>query len=466
MESLVRPCRLTVRRGVPVLVSPAAHTPRETKPLSDIDDAEGMRFYSSAIHLYRAAADSSSSKQLGVDPARVIREALARALVPYYPLAGRLREEAGRKLVVDCEAQGVLFVDADADITAAELGDVRCPPFPCFEQFILGSTTNATGSEPVINRPLIYMQVTRLQCGGFILGQRVCHCVADAPGAMQFEKVICELARGATVPKLLVVPAWGRELFMARQPPQPTYPHLEYSEPAGGPAEDRMLMTQASSDMMMMPRRFFFGPCEIAELRQRAPPHMRGRCSQFELVAAYIWLGRTAALGYGAGDEVRLSFTVNARGRAGVPLPEGFYGNAFAHSVAATTAGELCAGGLGHALELVKKAKSGLTYDYLLSVADLMVLRGRPLFTLLRTFIVSDVRHVGFNTLDFGWGEPIFAGPAKCGEGPFPGVTAYFTMTKTAKGEEGIAVPICLPEDAMEKFQLHMEALTEAAKII
>uniref|UniRef100_A0ACD5WPS8 Uncharacterized protein n=1 Tax=Avena sativa TaxID=4498 RepID=A0ACD5WPS8_AVESA len=457
MESSLLVRGLTVRRGVPVLVSPAAPTPRETKPLSDIDDAEGMRFYSSAIHLYHG----DSSKQ-GVNPATVIREALARALVPYYPLAGRLREEAGRKLVVKCEAQGVLFVDADADITAAELGDVQCPPFPCFEHFILESTTNA-GSEPVINRPLIYMQVTRLKCGGFILGQRVCHCVADAPGAMQFEKLICDLARGgrgATLPPL-VVPAWGRELFMARRPPQPSYPHLEYSEPAGGPA-DRMLMTtqQASGDDMLVPCRFFFGPCEIAELRQRAPPHMRGGCSQFELMAAYIWLGRTAALGYGATEEVRLSFTVNARGRADVPLPVGFYGNAFAHSVAATTAGELCAGGLGYALELVKKAKSSLTYDYLLSVADLMVLRGRPLFTLLRTFIVSDVRHVGFNTLDFGWGQAIFAGPAKCGEGPFPGVTTYFSMSKNGKGEEGTAVPICLPKDAMEKFKLHLQGLT------
>jgi hypothetical protein len=44
----------TVRRGEPVLVAPSSPTPQETKPLSDIDDSEGMRFYSSGIHLYRA----------------------------------------------------------------------------------------------------------------------------------------------------------------------------------------------------------------------------------------------------------------------------------------------------------------------------------------------------------------------------------------------------------------------------
>ena len=47
-------------------------------------------------------------------------------------------------------------------------------------------------------------QVTRLKCGGFVFGRRICHCLVDAPGAMQFEKAVCEFAR-------------GRETFMARR---------------------------------------------------------------------------------------------------------------------------------------------------------------------------------------------------------------------------------------------------------
>ncbi|CAN6192823.1 unnamed protein product [Urochloa humidicola] len=436
----------TVRRGEPVLVAPAEPTPRETKPLSDIDDSEGMRFYSSGIHLYRA-----NPAKAGQDPAKVIRDALARALVPYYPLAGRLREEEGRKLVVDCAGQGVMFAEADADLIADDFGDVQSPPFPCFEQFILESTTIA-GIEPVVDRPLLYIQVTRLKCGGFIFGQRFCHCIVDAPGGMQFEKAICELACGATAPS--VTPSWGREMFMARDPPRPSYPHLEYREPAGG-AEDRVLTTHPR-DVARVP--FFFGPREIAGLRQRAPPGMR--CSRFELVAAAIWRSRAAALGYAPDEEVRLSFIVNARGRPEIPLPEGFYGNAFAYSVAATTAGELTEKDLGYALELVKKAKSAVTYDYLLSVADLMVLTGRPLFALSRTYIVSDISHAGFKSIDFGWGEAVYGGPAKGGEGPVLGVTNYFSRARNGKGEEGTVVPICLPKDAMEKFQLEIEGLT------
>jgi benzyl alcohol O-benzoyltransferase len=148
------PALFTVRRGQPVLVAPAEPTPREAKPLSDLDDGEGMRFYSSGIHLYR-----NNPAKAGQDPARVIRDALARALVPYYPLAGRLREEEeGRKLVLECDARGVMFAEADCDLTADDFGDVQSPPFPCFQQFILESTTVA-GVEPVVDRPLLYIQV-------------------------------------------------------------------------------------------------------------------------------------------------------------------------------------------------------------------------------------------------------------------------------------------------------------------
>ncbi|VAH83786.1 hypothetical protein VPH35_054853 [Triticum aestivum] len=179
---------------------------------------------------------------------------------------------------------------------------------------------------------------------------------------------------------------------------------------------------------------FFFGLREISGLRQWAPPHMRDDFSRFELVAASMWRSSTAVLGYTTDKEVRLSFIINVRGHAGTPLPEGFYGNAFAYSTAATTAGELCGGGLGHTLELVKKAKSAVTYDYLLSVADLM-------------------------SVDFGWGEAVYGGPAKGGEGPIPGVANYFLWSKNGKGEEGTLVPISLPKNVMERFQLEVAGL-------
>ncbi|OAY71588.1 Benzyl alcohol O-benzoyltransferase, partial [Ananas comosus] len=438
---------VAVRRGKPVLVGPAKPTPREVKTLSDLDDQEGMRFYSAGIHLYRG-----DPAKAGQDPAKVIRAAIAEALVYYYPLAGRLREEAGRKLVVDCNGQGVMFVEADADVTVDDFGDVQGPPFPCFEQFVFDLAPGE--DERVIDRPLLYLQVTRLACGGFVFGQWFSHCVTDAPGGMQFEKAIGEMARGAAAPS--VAPVWAREFFSARSPPRPTHVHLEYEPSAGGP--DRLMAVPRSE---MVRERFFFGPKEIAALRKRAPPHLRASSSRFELITSCIWRSRTAALGYGPDEEVRVSFIVNARGRSSIPVPPGYYGNAYAFSVASSTAEKLTGSPIGYALELVKKAKANVTYEYLQSVADLMVLRGRPLFTVARTYIVSDISHAGFKDVDFGWGEAVYGGPAKGGEGPILGVANYYSRYKNDKGEEGTAVPVCLPLAAMERFRSEVQNLTK-----
>ncbi|KAF8715837.1 hypothetical protein HU200_026790 [Digitaria exilis] len=156
------------------------------------------------------------------DPAPVIRDAIARALVHYYPLAGRLRELQGRKLVVDCTGQGVLFVEADADVSLEHFGKALQPPFPCMDELLF----DVPGSSETLNSPLLFFQVTRLACGGFILATRMQHAVMDAQGFVQFLGAVAELARGAPAPK--VRPVWTRELLEARHPPRPSFAHREY----------------------------------------------------------------------------------------------------------------------------------------------------------------------------------------------------------------------------------------------
>ncbi|XP_073011604.1 benzyl alcohol O-benzoyltransferase-like [Typha latifolia] len=435
--------RFAVRRSEPMLVAPANPTPNEFKPLSDIDDQESLRFYRSGMYFFR-----SSPSKVGQDPARIIKEALAKALVYYYPLAGRLHEWPGRKLVVECNGEGAVFIEADADVSLDDFDGALSPPIPCSEKLLCEPESSASGV--VVNRPLLYIQITRMRCGGFIFGLQICHTMADAAGIVQFLVALAELSRGAAAPTLL--PVWERHLLTARCPPRITHRHPEY-EPVVGASQDRIRPTDELAHWA-----FFFGPRELSELRRLAPPHVRAACTRFDMVAAFLWKCRAAALAYEPEEEVRIQFVVNARGRRSPPLPKGFYGNAFAFAVATARAGDLCERPYGYAVGLVVEAKRRAgTAEYLQSVADLMVVRGRPQFTVDRTYLVSDLTKSGLRAADFGWGKCVYGGPATAT------LATFHIPTRNEKGEEGITVPVRLPPHAMERLRTEVESLTSVS---
>ncbi|XP_031104663.1 benzyl alcohol O-benzoyltransferase-like [Ipomoea triloba] len=427
----------TVTRQKPELVAPAEPTPREIKYLSDIDDQQGLRFQIPAIQFYRNEPSMS-----GKDPVQVIRQALAKALVFFYPFAGRLREGAGRKLMVDCTGEGVMFIEADADATLQHFaigGEVK-PPFPCFDQLLY----NVPGSTEILNCPLFLIQVTRLRCGGFIFALRMNHTMGDGYGLFHFMNTIAEIARGVETPTFQ--PVWQREYFSARNPPRITCTHYEYEEE---PTDS--MVTNIPLDNLVH-RSFFFGPKEISALRSSLPPHLR-KCSTVEILTALLWRCRTNALGFNPDEEVRVLLLINARFRfKDTPLPSGYTGNAFAYPGAKTTAGKLTKNPLGYAVELVSSIKRCFSEEYMQSVVDLMVLKGRPPFHVAGSFIMSDLTRYKVLDVDYGWGKAVYNGPPHGGATDVPGVATFHVPHKNNKGENGTLIPMCLPAFAMDKF--------------
>ncbi|XWS64987.1 hypothetical protein CRYUN_Cryun05aG0052200 [Craigia yunnanensis] len=416
-----------VRRCEPELVTPVKPTPREYKPLSDIDDRDGHRFQYPMIQLYRY-----NPSMKGKDPARVIRDALAKTLVFYYPFAGRLREGPNRKLTVDCTGEGVLFIEGDADVTLKQFGDELQPPFPCMDELLY----DVQGYGGVLNCPLFLIQVTRLKCGGFIFALRHNHTMSDAIGLLQFMTATGEMARGALAPT--ISPVWERHLLNARNPPRITCAHHEFDQEVIDKNDE---ITQPNN---MIYRSFFFGSNEVSALRRFVPPHHQ--CSTFEILTACLWRCHTKALQLDPNEDVRIICIVNARSKFNPPLPLGYYGNAIAYPATLTTVGKLCQSPLWYSIELLKQTKAKVTEEYMKSTADFLVTRGRPALTMSRSFLVSDVTRFKFEDVDFGWGKAAYGGQAKVMDGK------HLLPFKNKKGEDGIIMPICLPAPVMKRF--------------
>ncbi|KAL2456602.1 (Z)-3-hexen-1-ol acetyltransferase [Abeliophyllum distichum] len=392
----------TVKRREPELVVPTKPTPREIKKLSDIDDQEGFRFQTPLMFFYR---DNPSMR-------------------------------------------GVLFVEADANVKIEQLGDNILPPCPFMEEFL----HDVPGSGGIIGCPLLLIQVTRFICGGFALGIRLNHTMADGYGAMQFLNAITEFVKGASAPS--IPPIWQREQYLnARSPPRITCTHNEF---------EQITHNKPSSDDIMDSEKLirtaiFFSPKDIQALRNQVSSENFHRCRRFDLITACLWKCRTIALNPADPDEmVRVSIIINAHGKQGMTdIPTGYYGNAFTYPAAVSKAGILCTSPLSYAVHLVQNAKAQMSDEYIKSVADLMVIKKRPKYITNWNFIVSDLTRLGLDKVDFGWDNPVYGGCTFAAP-----VISFYNNFKNSNGEEGVVVPICLPPLAVEKFQYEVKKMT------
>ncbi|KAI4967643.1 hypothetical protein ZWY2020_020445 [Hordeum vulgare] len=241
---------------------------------------------------------------------------------------------------------------------------------------------------------------------------------------------------------------------MARTPPciidiDPTYMPVmtgsEYNTDVD--AEDVMLSTPIE---IMVHKYFLFCPKDITYLRRHLISWLLNKpTTAFELITAVMWRCRTIALGYAVDTKVRLSFTLNARGRwkTELPIPQGYYGNALVHTIVEATVGDLCGSPLGHTVELIHKAKAEMSLERMRSMVDMMaLLRGRPTLPTRHLYRVSDVSHIGDDILDFGWAEWISGGM------PLPKLTSFHTTYKDEYDGESIMVSVLLPMSAIDKF--------------
>jgi hypothetical protein len=99
-------------------VTPSESTPSQGLWLSSLDLMHANRGHTSTIYLYSSSGAAAGAADF-FDVAR-LKEAMAKALVAFYPLAGRLGVNDDGRMEISCNGKGALFVIAQADDLTAD----------------------------------------------------------------------------------------------------------------------------------------------------------------------------------------------------------------------------------------------------------------------------------------------------------------------------------------------------------
>ncbi|KAJ0965103.1 hypothetical protein J5N97_026241 [Dioscorea zingiberensis] len=384
------------------MVVPDKETPKHRLWLSNID-LLNHRDYSPLLFLYKP--NGSTPNHDFFFSVETLKKALAKALVTFYPLAGRLAFDENGRLEVDCNAEGVLFSVARAHCTVEAFGDFR--PSPAARQLLVPSVTESS--------ILMLFQLTLFQCGGVCLGYATHHSVVDGVATFHFINSWSDIARGAADINNIVPPFLDRTVLRSRSPPIVRFNHKEltdeqlYSkrislEDLNQPCETISILT-ISKDQLNRLKHGFNGERNL---------------TTFKAVAVHLW--RTACKARELADEqdTRLFMYADARARLRPPLPKGYLGNAVVRVSTNLQVGELVRKPFELGVAKIEETmKRQLDDEYLRSFVDLFetlkdekrIILGSRLFK--RTdFIVISWLALPIYEADFGWGKPCFMGRA------------------------------------------------------
>ncbi|THG11648.1 hypothetical protein TEA_005895 [Camellia sinensis var. sinensis] len=390
---------LSVIRSSRSLVRPATRdTPTGMLELSVIDRLPVLRCYTRTLHVYRDGPRARA--------AQVIKEALGKALVPYYPLAGRLHQGQGQgdhhhhQLQIACCGEGVWFVEASANCTLDALN-----------YFDSVSSHHHIPYDKLLPDP--------------------------PPPQTHTQTAQGELARG--LEHLSVAPVWQRDFL----PPRP-----RPSSPSPSPPQEKQEQLQRE---LLPPIKYQLEHAnidisldQINELKQKFHESTGQTCSAFEIVAAIMWKNRTmVAINLEKEEEndkedddddddekntkeeqvVKLVFFANCRQLLQPPLPEGFYGNCFFPVAVTASRDTLSRASNAHVVKMIQEAKANLPNAFRNwtnknkdgGSGDENDGEGDPFTPPLayNTLFISEWGRLGFNQVDYGWGPPVHVVPVQ-----------------------------------------------------
>ncbi|KAJ9548398.1 hypothetical protein OSB04_020941 [Centaurea solstitialis] len=180
-----KPMNIDIKRSS--FVRPSSPTPTSTIWTSNLDLVVG-RIHILTVYFYRPNGGSNFFDS------DVMKKSLADVLVSFYPMAGRIsRDRNNGRVEINCNGEGVLFVEAESDSTLDDFGEFTPSP----ELRRLTPTVDYSGD--ISSFPLFFAQVTHFKCGGVALGCGVFHTLSDGLSSIHFINTWSDMARGLSI---------------------------------------------------------------------------------------------------------------------------------------------------------------------------------------------------------------------------------------------------------------------------
>ncbi|KAM3336982.1 shikimate O-hydroxycinnamoyltransferase [Capsicum galapagoense] len=414
------------------LVKPSKPTPTKRLWSSNLDLIVG-RVHLLTVYFYQP---NGSSNFFDI---KVMKESLSNVLVSFYPMAGRLARDEHGRIEINCNNEGVLFVEAESDYCIDDFGDFT----PSLEIRKLIPSVDTSGD--ISTLPLVIFQVTRFKCGGVALGGGVFHTLSDGLSSIHFINTWSDIARGLSV---AIPPFIDRTLLRARDPPTPVFEHVEYHPPPtlNSSVKNRESMGPKPSKTTMLK----FTSEQLGLLKSKS----KHEGSTYEILAAHIWRCTCKARALPDDQLTKLHVTTDGRSRLCPPLPPGYLGNVVFTATPIAKSSELQSEPLVDSAKRIHSALVKMDDNYLRSALDYLELQP-DLSTLIRgpTYFASPNLNINSWTRlpvhdsDFGWGRPIHMGPALI---IYDG-TVYIIPSPNKK-DKNLHLAVCLDAEHMPLF--------------
>lgn len=239
------------------------------------------------------------------------------------------------------------------------------------------------------------------------------HTVADGTAAFHFINTWSELARG--LPNPTIPPSIDHTQLQARNPPTHFFPHHEYQPPpplnTPPPQPNNNNATAVSI--------FNISPHQLRLLKSQTKKESGGiTYTTFETLAAHVWRCISKARDLPDGQETKLYIPVNGRKRLQPALARGYFGNALFTAMPVAVVGDLvCSSSLARTAGIIHGALRQMDDEYLRSAVDYLEQVRTNIETAIFSARSPNVRITSWHRMpihdaDFGWGRPMFTGPA------------------------------------------------------